>query len=107
MNLTEQLITIAMAILGTQLTRYLPFLVFSSDKPTPPYIQYLGKALPSAVFAMLVVYCLKDIPLTGPTHALPELASVAITVLVHLWKRNMFLSMAVGTAVYMGVIRLV
>ena len=107
MNLTEQLITIAMAILGTQLTRYLPFLVFSSDKPTPPYIQYLGKALPSAVFAMLVVYCLKDIPLTGPTHALPELASVAITVLFHLWKRNMFLSMAVGTAVYMGVIRLV
>lgn len=107
MTFVEQAITIAMGILGTQLTRFLPFLVFSSKKPTPPYIQYLGKALPSAVFAMLVVYCLKDIPLTGPTHALPELAAVAVTIAAHLLKRNMFLSMALGTAVYMGLIRLV
>lgn len=106
MTFVEQAITIAMGILGTQITRFLPFLVFSSKKPTPPYIQYLGKALPSAVFAMLVVYCLKDIPFTGPTHALPELVAVALTIATHLWKRNMFLSMAVGTAVYMGMIRL-
>lgn len=107
MTFVEQAITIAMGVLGTQITRFLPFLVFSSKKPTPPYIQYLGKALPSAVFAMLVVYCLKDIPLTGPTHAFPELLSVVLTIATHLWKRNMFLSMAVGTAVYMLFIRLV
>lgn len=106
MTFLEQAITIAMGIVGTQITRFLPFLVFSSKKPTPAYVQYLGKALPSAVFAMLVVYCLKDIPLTGPTHALPEFIAVALTVAAHLWKRNMFLSMAVGTAVYMGMIRL-
>ena len=30
-------------------------------KKTPEYIQYLGKFLPSAVFGMLVIYCLKNV----------------------------------------------
>lgn len=105
MTLPEQIITIAMGVLGTQTTRFLPFLVFSSKKPTPPVIRYLGKALPAAIFAMLVIYCLKDIHILGPGHAFPELISVAVTVLIHLWRRNMFLSMAMGTTVYMGLIR--
>lgn len=59
MTLTQQVITIALCALGTMATRFLPFLLFSSRKPTPGYIQYLGKALPAAIFGMLVVYCLK------------------------------------------------
>ena len=31
------------------------------NKKTPEYIQYLGKFLPSAVFGMLVIYCLKNV----------------------------------------------
>ena len=57
MTLSQQIITIAMCVLGTMLTRFLPFAVFSSKRPTPPYIQYLGKVLPGAIFSMLVVYC--------------------------------------------------
>ncbi|HJV47325.1 MAG TPA: branched-chain amino acid transporter AzlD, partial [Bacillota bacterium] len=30
-------------------TRFLPFVVFPSGKPTPMYVRYLGKVLPSAV----------------------------------------------------------
>ena len=56
MTLTQQVITIALCALGTMATRFLPFLLFSSRKPTPGYIQYLGKALPAAIFGMLVVY---------------------------------------------------
>ena len=59
MTQTEQIITIAMVVLGTMLTRFLPFLAFPAGKPTPKYVQYLGKVLPSAVFGLLVVYCLK------------------------------------------------
>ena len=55
MTLTQQLITIGMVILGTVLTRFIPFLVFPAGKPTPRYIQYLGKVLPAAVFGLLVV----------------------------------------------------
>ena len=48
MTLTEQIITIAMVVLGTVLTRFLPFLLFPAGKATPKYIQYLGKVLPPA-----------------------------------------------------------
>ena len=56
MTLTQQIITIAMVVLGTVLTRFLPFLLFPAGKPTPKYIQYLGKVLPASVFGLLVIY---------------------------------------------------
>ena len=101
MTLTQQLITIFLCSLATVLMRFLPFAVFSSDKETPAYIRYLGTALPSAIFAMLVVYCLKDVDLLRGNHGLPELLAVAVTVSLHLWKRKTLLSIAVGTLAYM------
>ena len=64
MTVTQQVITIGLCVLGTMLTRFLPFLVFRASKPTPQYIVYLGKVLPGAIFAMLVVYCLRNVSLT-------------------------------------------
>ncbi|MFV0635478.1 branched-chain amino acid transporter permease [Mitsuokella sp.] len=101
MTLSEQVITIAMCAIGTMLTRFLPFLVFSSKKPTPDYIQYLGRALPCAIFAMLVVYCLKDVSFTTGNYGLPEMLGILITILLHRWKRQMLLSIAGGTISYM------
>ena len=72
MTLAQQIITIGMCILGTMATRYLPFLIFKENKKTPEYIQYLGKFLPSAVFGMLVIYCLKNVELLHGTHGIPE-----------------------------------
>ena len=72
-----------------------------------PYVQYLGKALPSAVFAMLIVYCLKNVdPMTG-THGLPELFSILLVIGLHIWKRQMLLSIAGGTVCYMLLIQFV
>ena len=79
MTLTQQLITIAMCVLGTMATRYIPFLLFPPGRQTPPYVQYLGKVLPSAVFALLVVYCLKDVSLTTGSHGIPEALALAVT----------------------------
>ena len=84
-----------------------PFILFSSRRPTPRYIQYLGATLPAAIFAMLVVYCLKGVDLFSGTHGLPEFIAIAATVLLHLWKRNMMISMAGGTAVYMFLVQMV
>ena len=72
MTLSEQLITIAMVILGTALTRFLPFLIFPAGKPTPKYIQYLGKVLPAAVFGLLVVYCLRNVNLFSSYLEAPD-----------------------------------
>ena len=47
MSLTQQVITIAMVVLGTVLTRFIPFILFPASRPVPKFITYLGKALPS------------------------------------------------------------
>lgn len=107
MTLTQQIITISMCVLGTVLTRALPFIVFSSKRPTPKYVKYLGKALPAAIFAMLVVYCLKGTELLAAPYGIPELLAICAVVLVHLWKKNMMLSIAIGTVLYMLLIQLV
>ncbi len=105
MTSQQQIITIIILAVITFMTRALPFLVFPAGKPTPKYIQYLGKALPLAVFGMLVVYCLKDVQWLEGSHGIPEILGIAAVVLMHLWRRQLFLSMAVGTAVYMILIR--
>lgn len=107
MTVTQQIITIAICVLGTMTTRFLPFLMFSGKRPTPKYIQYLGKALPSAIFGMLVVYCLKNVSLLAAPHGVPELLAIVVTVALHLWKRQMLFSIAGGTVCYMLLVQLV
>jgi branched-subunit amino acid transport protein AzlD len=107
MNLTQQIIIIAMVVLGTMLTRFLPFIVFPSGKPTPNYVQYLGKVLPSAVIGLLVIYCFKDVSLLSGNHGIPEFIAVVVVALLHFWKKNMLLSIAGGTVVYMILIQMV
>lgn len=107
MTISQQIITIALCAAGTMLTRYVPFLIFSSKRPTPGFIQYLGKALPSAIFGMLVIYCLKNVNVLGKSHGLPELIAIPVTIALHLWKKQMLLSIAGGTVCYMLLVQLV
>ena len=107
MTLTQQIITIGMVVLGTAATRFLPFLVFPAGKPTPKYVQYLGKVLPAAVFGLLVVYSLKDVSILSGSRGIPELISIALVAALHLWKRNTLLSVGAGTICYMVLIQTV
>ena len=107
MTLVQQIITVVMCALGTMLTRFLPFLVFRESRPTPKYIQYLGRVLPGAIFGMLVIYCLKNVSLLQYSYGLPELIAIAVTVGLHVWQRKMLLSIAGGTVCYMLLIQLV
>lgn len=106
MTLAEEIITIALCVFATMLTRFLPFVLFS-EKNTPDFIRYLGKALPSAIFALLVVYCLKNVDITAGGHGIPEAISVAAVAALHLWKRKILLSMAGGTICYMLLVQFV
>lgn len=107
MTVSEQFITIALCTLATILSRFLPFIIFRDKVATPPLVQYLGKALPAATFAMLVVYCLRNVNFLGTTHGLPEILSITVVCVLHLWKRQMLLSIAAGTICYMLLIQLV
>ena len=106
MTILEQVITIALCVAGTMATRFLPFIVFNENRDTPGFVKYLGKFLPSAVFGMLVIYCLKDVNIMTGTHGIPELIGIIITVGIHLLKRNMLLSIASGTISYMLLLNL-
>lgn len=107
MSLYEQIITISLCILATMVTRFLPFLVFSEKKPTPEYIRYLGRTLPSAVFGLLLVYCLKNVSPASGSRGIPELLALSVTTLLHLLKKQMLLSIAGGTLCYMLLVQLV
>lgn len=107
MTVAEQIITIAIIALATMLVRFLPFMLFPAGRSTPKYIQYLGKVLPAAVFGLLVVYCLKDVSIFSSSHGLPELIAIAVVILLHLWRRQMLLSIAGGTVCYMLLVQLV
>ena len=107
MNLTEQIITIGMVVLGTAITRFLPFLIFPAGKETPKYIRYLGSVLPPAVFGMLVIYCLKDVSIFAGSRGVPELLAIALVIGLHLWKRQMLLSIAGGTIFYMALVQFI
>ena len=107
MSITQQIIMVAAGAVVTMLTRFIPFILFRPGKPTPKYIMYLGKVLPASVFALLVVYCLRDIGKNSvfSPDALMQIAGVFITILVHAWRKNLMWSIAAGTIGYMLLIR--
>jgi len=101
LTLDQSLIIVGMVVLGTMITRFLPFILFPPNKPTPQYILYLSTVLPYAVLGLLVVYCLKNVSFVAAPFGLPEGIAIFCTVLIHNWKRNMLLSIGTGTVLYM------
>ena len=123
MTTIQQILMVGAGVAATMLTRFIPFLIFRPGRPTPKMVQYLGKALPASVFALLVVYCLRNMSLvsddTSPESFgvrlchlsfsagdVSQLLAVAVTLAVHVWRKNMMLSIAAGTICYMVLIRL-
>ena len=78
MTTWQGIVTVLMAVLGTIITRLL-----------------------------LVVYSLKNVNPFAGSHGIPEAIAIAAIVVLHVWKRNMLLSIAGGTVVYMALLQLV
>lgn len=96
-------ITIAACTAATMLTRFLPFLIFSSkDQQPPEVVRYLGRVLPAAIFGMLIVYCL-----TSGSHGIPEAIAIGVTVALHKWKHQTLVSIAGGTLCYVLLVQMV
>lgn len=102
----QSLAIIAVAGICTFATRLFPFALFSGSKTVPPIIKYLGKVLPPAVIIVLIVYCLRDVTFTA-TSILPQLLSILLVAVLHIWKRNNLLSIGGGTAFYMFLVQVV
>ena len=107
MTFKQQIITVALIILATVIMRFLPFVLFPDNKPTPKFIRYLGTVLPAAVFGLLMIYALKGVSLLQGSHGIPELIAIVITAAVHLWKKQMLLSISAGTICYMLLVQFI
>lgn len=107
MTTTQEIITIAVVVLATVLTRFLPYILFPQGRKTPPVVNYLGKVLAPAVFGFLVIYCLRNVDFTGGYFGIPEIIASAVVIVTFVWKRQMLLSMAAGTILYMILVQTV
>ena len=107
MSNTTVALTIFIAAAVTIALRFLPFVIFSGLHETPKIITYLGKFLPYAIMAMLVVYCLKSVSAITYPFGIPEFLGVTAVALLHIWKRNTLLSILGGTILYTLLIQFV
>ena len=99
----------AIAIMAgiTFLTRALPFLLCDRGEAPPKIVLYLGRVLPPAVIAMLIVYCLRGVSFAAPAGWAPQLIAVLAVVVLHVWKKNNLLSIFGGTILYMILVQAV
>ena len=103
---TESIMIIAVCTACTFLERALPFIIFRG-REVPDIVRYLGRVLPMAIMATLVIYCIKGITFSSLAGWVPTLIASAVTVAFHLWKGNTMLSIFGGTICYMVLIQVV
>ena len=101
----QAIAAIAVMAAVTFLTRALPFLLFDRGDHPPRLVLYLGKVLPPAIIAMLIVYCLKGITFASPAGWAPSLLAGGAAVVLHLWKGNDLLSIFGATVLYMVLVQ--
>ena len=107
MTMGRAIAAIAVMAIVTFLTRALPFMLFGRGNKVPPVVLYLGKYLPPAVIAMLIVYCLRGVSFASASGWAPSLIAAVAVVVLHLWKKNNLLSILGGTVIYMVLVQVV
>lgn len=103
----QTLIIILMVVIGTMITRFLPFILFKNHNKDNTYITYLGEVLPYAAIGLLVIYCLKNVSFTSSSLWVPESIAIACIIGLHYWKENTLLSIGAGTVIYMFLVQVV
>ena len=106
MTTTKLILIIAVCAVCTMLTRAIPFLVFRDAGKVPKIVLYLGKVLPPAVIATLVIYALRNTEVLTGAHGVPELIGVLCAGVLHWVWRNSFVSIGAATVLYMILLRI-
>ena len=98
---------IAVMAAVTFLTRALPFLLFGRRGTPPRWVLYLGRYLPPAVIAMLIVYCFRSVNFQATVNWAPAFIAGSAVAILHAWKRNNMLSILGGTLLYMALVQFI
>ena len=103
----QQAVIIALAVAATLLTRAIPFILFPEGRERPQPVLYLGRVHPAAVFGFLVGFGRKDVDFTSGVDGAPEMGSVAVTAALHAAFRNMMISIASGSVLYIVLVNFI
>ena len=98
------LLAVAVSAVITFGLRALPFFFFrgeKNDKNMPDWLLQLGIILPSAIMAVLIVYCLRGAKSDFVGSGILGFLSVAVVAFSYKWKHNTFVSILLGTTMYM------
>lgn len=106
MSVPYILLAILVASAITLAVRAFPFLLLSHRKEIPEWLMFVAKRLPVAVIAILVLYSLKHVTFDSFSNWVGEVVSLAVVILVHLYKRNTLASVLLGTLCYMTFVAL-
>ena len=104
--MTDAVILILVAAVVTFVLRAVPFVIFSGKREMPEFVKSVANLMPAAIIAVLVIYCIKGDLVTLGMGTVNSLISICVVVLLHLWKRNILISIFGGTAVYMMLLHL-
>jgi branched-subunit amino acid transport protein AzlD len=85
--------------------RALPFAVLAPMRRSA-VVRYLSLHMPVGIMMMLAVYTQRDAPHADAGHVWATVAALAVTVGLHLWRRNALLSIVGGTSVNVLVVSL-
>ena len=99
------LLAVLVSAVCTFALRALPFLAFSGERRMPLWLDRLGQVLPAAIMAVLIVYCLKDVGSDLRGIAFQKELPVVVVAVSYKWKHNTLISIAVGTSLYMVLLR--
>lgn len=88
----------------TFLIRISTFLLFRK-REMPTSIKYVANTLPLAIMPTLVIYCIRETVWTDYRSVVPTFVAILVTACIHLWKKNFILSLIIGTATFMILIR--
>ncbi|WP_276881333.1 branched-chain amino acid transporter permease [Anaerococcus tetradius] len=97
---------IVASALTTFLIRSTPFIFFTKRK-LPDLIKYFGRYLPFALMPLLVVFALRNIDISNYPYGLAEMIASILVIFLHFKYKKLFLSISVGTLVYMLLIQIV
>ncbi|NJP67940.1 AzlD domain-containing protein [Streptomyces spiramenti] len=95
---------VAVTVAVTWSLRALPFVALAPLRESRT-LHYLGVRMPTGVLVVLVVYCLRGMPVADNAWLAPA-AALAVTAGLHLWRRNVLLSITAGTAVHVVLLNL-
>lgn len=99
------LIAIAVSFAVTFGLRALPFVIFKGDRKMPNWLERLSKVLPSALMAVLIIYCLKGATTDLRHTGLASFIAAAVVAITYKWKHSTVISITSGTVLYMVLIQ--